>query len=678
MKITHLELAGFRGVRGKVSIEFPSGFAIITGANGTGKSTICDAIEYALSGTILRHPESTETGETFEDYLWWRGQGNAESRFVTLKLLTEDNQEITIKRDPTGLHGINEEGIGEALCSEHAADESIAHNLCQTSIIRGEHVAELSLDLAETERFNFVKRSLGANDLSHVEQKASEVSKWFREEASTLDSEYTRLRSVILQITSDISAATAQLSETNDLAAAESALRSLLGNGAVDSTTLMSRARAELGSLRIHIPSLLAATQRIKEVESAIQESETPAYKSRVKQMDEQLAASREKQSTIAKESREVDEKLRQEQERRPALESLAQLCEHGRRLGLQNGKCPLCASAVPEEDFGKQLQKIHHDIEKQNAALLTLVERQTKLRNDLRSSTTEVEALQRQHQDLVSRPESLRSELARLKQECSRLIEETKIQSKSPEEVIDSMRQRATSLEKYVGLLETSKTVERLNQLRKQLEEHRKQGDSIDARISKQRIVSERFREAASALKRMSGELVDDRLAELSPLLQEIYARLRPHVDWTEMSYLIRGDVRRFLSLRVGNELNPKFMFSSGQRRAAGLAFLLAVHLSRSRCRLNSLVLDDPVQHIDDYRALHLVEILHAIRRSGRQVICTVEDESLASLLCRRLSGPLGEEGVLLKMGYVPNAGVVVKAREQFIPPQRISILAA
>jgi len=28
--------------------------------------------------------------------------------------------------------------------------------------------------------------------------------------------------------------------------------------------------------------------------------------------------------------------------------------------------------------------------------------------------------------------------------------------------------------------------------------------------------------------------------------------------------------------------------------------------------------LLDDPVQHIDDYRALNLVEVLAAIRRTG------------------------------------------------------------
>src|SRR6267154_4326418 len=90
----------------------------------------------------------------------------------------------------------------------------------------------------------------------------------------------------------------------------------------------------------------------------------------------------------------------------------------------------------------------------------------------------------------------------------------------------------------------------------------------------------------------------------------------------------------RGSLNFVVGDGHNPQFLFSSGQRRAAGLAFLLAVHLSRPWCGWQSLLLDDPVQHIDDYRALNLVEVLTAIRRTSRQVIVAVEDPALANLL--------------------------------------------
>lgn len=70
----------------------------------------------------------------------------------------------------------------------------------------------------------------------------------------------------------------------------------------------------------------------------------------------------------------------------------------------------------------------------------------------------------------------------------------------------------------------------------------------------------------------------------------------------------------------------------------AAGLSFLLAVHLSRPWCAWQSLLLDDPVQHIDDYRAVNLAEVITAVRRTGEQVIVAVEDPALADLLCRRL----------------------------------------
>lgn len=86
--------------------------------------------------------------------------------------------------------------------------------------------------------------------------------------------------------------------------------------------------------------------------------------------------------------------------------------------------------------------------------------------------------------------------------------------------------------------------------------------------------------------------------------------------------------------------------MFSSGQRRAAGIAFLLSVHLSRPWCKLNSLLLGDPVQHIDDFRAFHLVEVIAALRRTGRPIVIAVEDSDLADLLCRRLTSELGGPG--------------------------------
>src|SRR3546814_13424081 len=115
---------------------------------------------------------------------------------------------------------------------------------------------------------------------------------------------------------------------------------------------------------------------------------------------------------------------------------------------------------------------------------------------------------------------------------------------------------------------------------------------------------------------------------------MAELYRRLRPHPIWRYIEYSIRGDVRRFLKLKVGDELNPQFLFSSGQRRATGLAFLLSVNLSLAWSRWRTIMLDDPVQHVDDFRTVHLAELAAQLVAEGRQIVCAVEDAALAELL--------------------------------------------
>jgi hypothetical protein len=48
--------------------------------------------------------------------------------------------------------------------------------------------------------------------------------------------------------------------------------------------------------------------------------------------------------------------------------------------------------------------------------------------------------------------------------------------------------------------------------------------------------------------------------------------------------------------------------------------------------------MLDDPVQHVDDFRTVHLAELMAKLVAEGRQIICAVEDGALADLLSRRM----------------------------------------
>ena len=98
-----------------------------------------------------------------------------------------------------------------------------------------------------------------------------------------------------------------------------------------------------------------------------------------------------------------------------------------------------------------------------------------------------------------------------------------------------------------------------------------------------------------------------------------------------------------------------------SGQRRATGLAFLLSVNLSLSWNNWKSILLDDPVQHIDDFRSVHLAEVLAQVVRAGRQIICAAEDSALADLIARHLPVSAGREGKRVTLGVGPNGALSV-----------------
>ena len=57
-RVTCIEMQAFRGVREKLTLEFPRGAsAVLLGENATGKSTVADALEWYFTGEIglLRH-----------------------------------------------------------------------------------------------------------------------------------------------------------------------------------------------------------------------------------------------------------------------------------------------------------------------------------------------------------------------------------------------------------------------------------------------------------------------------------------------------------------------------------------------------------------------------------------------------------------------------------------------
>jgi DNA repair exonuclease SbcCD ATPase subunit len=681
MKIAYVEVQGFRGFRERRRIDLPTGFAVITGRNGSGKSTLCDAVEFALTGTMRAAAPHKEKRETIRDYFWWRGIGAPSENYVEVGFRAANGNIVSVRRWPDGMAVSPETTLEDELLVPGPTLENPLSQLCRTMILRDEEITQLSVDLRETDRFEFVRSALGTADVRAAEEGLRRVADLLKQHLALAQREYDLERDRAGRLSAQLSEARAQATRASGVSEAHITLEAALGPGSADLSGGLSQAERALGAERARTDVLTRLFVRLDNLVKRRATLATVEHLARIGQLEAQLVvADRE-----ASEERTIADRFRIEltaaQQEQPRQASQAELLEHGGRLGLDRGRCPLCGTKLAEAQFTKHVVSLRSELAVANQRLTQLsrdaadaAEKTARATATAERLRAELDAVRHADTAILAEFETLRRELQAQGYEASTPPEEA---LRALSEAIETKRIAANRADEAVAILRASQAARQVVELDRESIAARERLASAEATLSRVTGAQSRVHEATQTLRRVQGELVDEQLAALTPLLVELYERLRPHVDWQKVRYNLRGDVRKMLSLEVGQGLNPNFIFSSGQRRAAGLAFLLAIHVSRSWCRLKTLILDDPIQHVDDYRALHLTEVLAAVRRTGQQVICTVEEPALAELLARRLRSDLGDQGLVVELAYAAGRGAHV-AHTRVVAPLMRQVLVA
>jgi chromosome segregation protein len=648
MKLAFVEAEGFRGFREKVRVDFATGFTVFTGRNGVGKSTIFDAIEFAITGTIGKYLVDKSGTDKLEDYIWWRGDGIASSNYVRVGFVGEKGESFTVDRDRNG-HATSSESIEGALCASHGKPANALRHACQTSILRDELITSLSFDLTEGERFSLVYDAQGVIGRPEYGRRAQDIQANVKRAFEECERTYNEMRDQLNQSLTDVAVAKDGASKVGDVGAALSLIDSELGNATESVAEKLAAARRVLTErrLRLNDVSTLAEEERaLVAAQSAINGSEFRSQKTKLIEQRKQLEA---EARSCAEVLTGAQEKLALEEQQSELATSLAELLRHGGHLGLHDGHCPLCNATRTPNEFADGLRaleaRLHStgsDIQGARAAVEKTTLANETLATQLQTCIQAISELDLRETAIARREAALRESLHTLG-----VLTPPESGLGQTQQFVAQERSRLIDLERAILTLEASRSIDQIAELQAKTETLRKEADLLADRLARTKRAQVAARELHHAVQRARVEVSDERLASLRPVLTEFYQRLRPHSDWRTIRYSIRGDVTRLLSLRVGDDINPQFVFSSGQRRAAGLAFLFAVHVSRPWCRWQSLLLDDPVQHIDDFRALHLIEVLAAMGSTDRQIICGVEDPALADLMNRRLLGSSASAGL-------------------------------
>jgi exonuclease SbcC len=144
----------------------------------------------------------------------------------------------------------------------------------------------------------------------------------------------------------------------------------------------------------------------------------------------------------------------------------------------------------------------------------------------------------------------------------------------------------------------------------------------------------------------------------ELNSVWRQLFIRLAPDEDFVPAFALpesTAGPVEAVLETHYrlgGKGGNPRAMLSAGNLNTAALTLFLALHLS-VRPVLPWLIIDDPVQSMDDVHIAQFAALLRLLKQKQRQVIIAGHDRQLFDYLALELSPAFnGDRLITIELG--------------------------
>jgi hypothetical protein len=252
-----------------------------------------------------------------------------------------------------------------------------------------------------------------------------------------------------------------------------------------------------------------------------------------------------------------------------------------------------------------------------------------------------------------------------------------------------DALMARAAELQRVgellaLGLAQSS-AVATLDELRREADTLRGDNAVREKVISARSETGEQAQAVIEALREAASAVVEERLREIGPLLQGVYARMDPHPSFRFVSFLsrvVRGKGQ--LSTVITDSLAekecdlPATVLSSSQVNALAVSVFLALNIGVPKPPLSVAMLDDPLQSLDDINLLGLVDLLRRTK-DRRQLFVSTHDRRFGDLLSRKLR-PGNEKGrtIVIELDGWSRQGPIVVTRDVKCDPVPLRLVSS
>jgi DNA repair exonuclease SbcCD ATPase subunit len=666
MRLKRLDASGFRGFPGSHSFDLDADAIIISGVNGSGKTSFFDAFLWALSGSVTRL--ATDEGQLVSKY-----SQSGETR-VELTLRQDDGSELgivrrfdgeshlTVKQD--GFDQISGSGAETALIEAlwpdalSAADPRVAldASLTRATYLQQDSVRDFVQDDDEATRFRVVGELVGVGRIAEMQrQLESSRNAWTR--ASTtlsrdLEPLLVRRQTLQSRLSRLTNAGTETVEQTDLRDWLEDAARAVgtearaagfdESSAGVDRSLQALTQAEQTASRRLVLLEALAEHLRTDrptapdlsalEAQVATREVARNAAAEALADMERVAAAHRRAQVELS--------------ERAESLRALAELAMQ--HLGPH---CPVCGQ--------------EHDPAQTRALLQELVQGGPPLATDavalpdVSQAAARVETAQRElsaSRALLAQGQSDAQSTALWDARLASLAGQVGLDEGTVDvSTVDTAIAEATDASRHLadlrrqgervslGLAQLAELAQR-DEMGRQLESLNREVASKQATLTARQETGTLASTIIEALRDANNALVSAELERIEPLLQRIFATVDPHPSLRLVGFLtrtFRGQGQLWTTLDDSSHNvsvnEPGVFLSSSQLNVLAVATYLAFNLSVPTLPLQVVALDDPLQSLDTVNLLGLADLLRRVK-GNRQVVVSTHDVRLADLLERKL----------------------------------------
>ena len=711
MRITQLELKGFRGFSRTQVFDLDADAVVIVGENGRGKTSIFDGILWALTGKVPRlGDDPAPLVSMYSD--------SGEAR-VSLSIRIDDDKLLkVVRRFDSQRQYLQVEVDGEIFRAGAAStrllqllwpsgstfesEGELVDVVTRSTYLQQDLVRDFIDKDSDQDRFRTVSELVGTGRLTELTTQLDRartawntVTNGRREESRVIEERANNLRGRLDQL-SDVTA--------DELAAEEQRWVNWWGQaqvlGLVERGVGDYRSAEAAANLDSGVRELVAyrrQTERRRDFVASLlhdireHASKQPGHPEDIpaEDLDEarRLVDGASSALTEAKERAASErEALTKENEEREELRALA-------RLALRHlvDVCPVCAQKYDAPSTRLRLESLvtaeqgdeppladevnlrAASLEESERALAAIEEQQRTAEQLERASSAWIGERDRRLAEVsienVLEPEKIEQELENAGAALAKIAEDLATHEKAGEELALRVARSSESA--------------RRSELEEELEAAQKEHAELEAALRSRNETGDLATRILEALRESGSDAVTSRVVKIVPLLQRIYTRIDPHPAFRAVRFLTRiSRGRGRLLAEVEDELGevsteaPEQVFSSSQVNALAVAIFLALNLGVPT-PLQLAMLDDPLQSLDDVNLLGLVDLLRRTK-DRRQLIVSTHDPRFGTLLEQKLRPIMdGQRTRLIKLGDWTRDGPLVTERDvpQDPEPLRIAV---